>query len=109
MLKRQHRLKKQVDFLRVFKEGKRQQLDSLLIYQAPNNLDIARFGVVVSKKVSKKAVVRNKIRRSLLALLEPLQTNSKSEDVVITVIKFPNGESSAYRYFKPILERWRPL
>lgn len=109
MLKRQHRLKKQADFLCVFKEGKRRNIDSLIISERPNSLGIVRFGVVVSKKVSKKAVVRNKIRRSILAILEPYQQLSVSNDVVITVTKIPEGTASPYQYFLPIIRQWRSL
>jgi ribonuclease P protein component len=109
MLKRQHRLKKQADFLRVFKEGKRRNYESISVTQLTNSLGVPRFAVVVSKKVSKKAVVRNKIRRSVLAILEPYQRLPLSEDVVITITRLPNNPSSPYRYFQPIIKQWRSL
>ena len=35
-----------------------------------NNLDYSRFGIIVSLKVSKKAVIRNKIKRRIRAILK---------------------------------------
>lgn len=34
-----------------------------IVKTAPNNLALSRFGVVISKKVDKRAVVRNRMRR----------------------------------------------
>ena len=47
----------------------------------------SRFSVLVSKKVSKKAVVRNRIRRRLFAVIESElpQLISQPYDVVISV------------------------
>jgi ribonuclease P protein component len=109
MLKSRHRLKKQADFLRVLKEGKRYHDKSVAIAQLANFLGFPRFGVIVSKKVSKKAVVRNKIRRVILAILEPYQKLPLGEDIVITVTQLPDEQSSYYRYFEPIIKKWRAL
>jgi ribonuclease P protein component len=47
----------------VFKGGRRARHPLLGIVAAPNGLDHARLGLAVSRKVSRKAVVRNKIKR----------------------------------------------
>lgn len=39
------------------------------IKYSPNRLDVSRFTVVVGTKVSKKAVVRNKIKRQIRAII----------------------------------------
>jgi ribonuclease P protein component len=43
---------------------------SLIIRVRPNNLEESRFGFLVSKKVSKKAVARNNVRRRLQACVQ---------------------------------------
>lgn len=55
-------------------QGKRINTPHLLIIAAPNQNLGNRFAVVVSKKVSKSAVVRNRLKRRLRAALR-LQTS----------------------------------
>jgi ribonuclease P protein component len=70
MLPKNNRLKKTKDFETVFKTGKSIRNSFLALKVTQNNLDISRFAFVISKKISKKAVVRNKIRRRLSATIE---------------------------------------
>ncbi len=65
MLPRQHRLNKRLDIERVFKRGRSVFVGNLGLRLAPNNLKSSRFTVVVSLKVSKKAVERNLLKRRL--------------------------------------------
>ena len=48
-----------------------------------NNLDVSRFGFVVSLKISKKAVIRNKIKRSLREVVKDFKI--KGFDIIIMV------------------------
>ncbi|MEW6584114.1 MAG: ribonuclease P protein component [Nitrospirota bacterium] len=52
------------DFDSVFREGISQTSKHLVIYARPNELEINRVGLAVSRKVG-KAVARNRIRRLL--------------------------------------------
>lgn len=65
MLPKKHRLVKEKDFQGVFKKGKSFFTAELGIKVLANNLDVSRFGISVGLKISKKAVVRNKIKRRL--------------------------------------------
>lgn len=65
MLVFRNRLKKQKDFEDVFKNGRGFKQDLLYLKIKKNNLKSNRFGFIVSKKFSKKAVDRNKIKRIL--------------------------------------------
>lgn len=58
-------LKKRKDIERVFEKGKRFKEDFLILKITKNALSQTRFGFIVSKKVSKKATLRNKIKRKL--------------------------------------------
>lgn len=83
MLGKQHRLKKQKDFDAVAKEQSFFE-DFLVLKKAKNNTDVSRFGFVVSSKVSKKAVIRNKIKRRLRNIIkEHMQSIEKGYDIVI--------------------------
>jgi ribonuclease P protein component len=50
----------------------------------PNNLGENRYRIIVSKKVSKKAVVRNKIKRRIREILRCLDIKPGYDIVVIT-------------------------
>ena len=68
MLSRKNRLKKKKDFEQVFRRGETLKEGFLTLKLAKNNLKVTRFGFVISLKVSKKASLRNKIRRRLRAI-----------------------------------------
>ena len=65
MLAKENRLRLKNDFKRVFEKGKFYQEGFLAVKILSNDSDVSRFGFIVSKKISKKAVVRNKIKRRL--------------------------------------------
>lgn len=93
MLPKANRLKKKKDFERVFKKGKGFKQDSLYFKIFKNNLGLTRFGFVVSKKFSKKAIERNKIRRRLSEIVRiALPKLKKGIDVVIVVM--PGAEAN---------------
>ncbi|MBZ1345130.1 MAG: ribonuclease P protein component [Candidatus Nealsonbacteria bacterium] len=69
MLSKENRIKKKKDFERIFKEGQGFKEDFLFLKIAQNNLNISRFGFIVSKNFSKKAVFRNKMKRKLRELV----------------------------------------
>ena len=65
MLAKENRLRKERDFEAVFRNGKTFKEGFLVLKTIKNNLDTNRFGFIISQKVSKKATVRNKIKRKL--------------------------------------------
>ena len=84
MLKKQYRLTKNKDFEKVFKQSASAYAPSLGLKITVNNLERPRFAILVSKKVSKKAVDRNKIKRQIRNILrEDYATKVKNYDVVI--------------------------
>ena len=84
MLLKKYRLSKKKDFERIFKEGKYYRQDFVYFKIAKNNLEIRRFGFVVSLKISKKAVMRNKIRRRLSEIIRlRIQQIKPGLDIVI--------------------------
>lgn len=86
MLPKINRLKKEKDFKDVFDKGRGFKQDLLYLKIKNNDLKFSRFGFVISKKVSKKAVVRNKIKRRLREILKAkLPTIKKKIDGIIIV------------------------
>jgi len=86
MLKRENRLTKDNDFDAVFKKGKTAYSKILLVKSLPNNLPENRFGILVGTKISKQAVIRNKIKRQIRAAIESeLFLLNKGNDFIIVV------------------------
>ena len=69
MLFHKYRLTKNKDFERVAKKGQSVYARELALKWVKNGLDYSRFGIICSLKVSKKAVVRNRIKRRIRAIL----------------------------------------
>ncbi len=65
MLQKRNRLTSERDFGRIFKKGKTTHGNALSVRAVRNNLPESRVAFVVSTKVSKKAVVRNLLKRRL--------------------------------------------
>jgi ribonuclease P protein component len=68
ILKNLDRLQKRSDFLRVQAEGKKWTAPGAILQAAPGRKDQpARVGFTVTKRLDKRAVARNRIRRRLRA------------------------------------------
>ena len=65
MLLKENRLKNKKDFEYLFRKGLRFKEDFLELRVLRNKLKDSRFGFVVGKVVSKKATIRNKIKRRM--------------------------------------------
>ena len=84
MLAKKYKIAKKKDFERIFKQGKYYHQDFIGFKINKNNLEFSRFGFIVSLKISKKAVVRNKIRRQLNEIIRLKLKEIKSGfDIVI--------------------------
>lgn len=87
MLKQENRIRRDKEFDRVFKAGQSFYGKDLGFKLAKNDLKVSRFGILINTKVSKKAVVRNKIRRQLRAILyQKLPQILTGFDLVIIVL-----------------------
>ncbi len=92
MLKKENRISHEKDFDQVFKLGSSFYCKTIGIKVLNNDLGLSRLGVIVSTKVSKKAVVRNRIKRVLRDFFQKeLQNIIESRDVII--ITLPGIES----------------
>ncbi len=89
MLKKKYLVRKQKEFDQVFAEGRYVRDKELVLKVRENRLDFSRIGVVVSSKVSKKAVFRNKLRRQLKGIFLKDQKKIKTgyDLVVISLNK----------------------
>ncbi|TJX13666.1 ribonuclease P protein component [Tissierella creatinini] len=61
---KKYRIRKNLEFKRVYSGGKNYWNRNLTLYIKKNNLDESRFGITITKKIG-NAVVRNRIRRRI--------------------------------------------
>ncbi len=95
MIKKNKRIKKNRDYEEIFKKGKSSFGGILGLKILKNNLGINRFGVIVSTKVSKKAVKRNQIKRKIRYILKKHDEKLKigNDVVVITLPSIRNSKT----------------
>jgi ribonuclease P protein component len=78
MLPRENRLSEEFDFRRLRREGQRSGTPFFNFFLIPNQKGPARFGFVVSSRVSKLATRRNRLKRILRAQVEELLPGIRS-------------------------------
>jgi len=101
-LSKKYRLKKRKDFEEVFKKGIYCSGSCISIKLKRNNLNISRFGIVVGSRISKKAVIRNKIKRRISeAIRLNLPQLKKGFDVI--VLTKPEVVDKKYQEIENIL------
>lgn len=87
MLTKNRRLVKEKDFQKTFKRGKSFYAKFFGVRAVANNLAHNRYGIVISTKVSKKAVERNKLKRQIRAMLKGFDKSLNSGyDLIIMVL-----------------------
>lgn len=90
MFPQKYRLLKKKDFHSVLEKGRFINNKFLYVKLIKNNKDSCRFGIIVSKKISKKAVVRNKIKRQIREIIRkniPFIINQEQLDLIIIAKK----------------------
>lgn len=104
MLCNRNRLRKKREVERVLKEGKGFKEEFLILKVKKNKLEELRFGFIVSQKVSKKAVVRNKIKRRLREVVkEEIKGIKKGFDIIL--IALPKTETKDFQDIRKTIEK----
>ena len=86
MLAKKNRLTKDRDFDLVFKKGRTIDGKFVFFKLGKNDLQISRFGFIIGKKISKKAAVRNKIKRMLREIIkEKMEKIKPGFDIIVGV------------------------
>jgi len=104
MLSKENRLKKKKDFERVLREGRGFKEDFLIFKFIKNNLNQSRFGFIISLKVSKKATLRNKIKRQLREIVRKKLQKIK-EGIDVLLITQPGFENRDFFEIEEILNK----
>ncbi|NEP15973.1 MAG: ribonuclease P protein component [Leptolyngbya sp. SIO4C1] len=109
-LARQYRLRSPKAFTQVYRAGKRAGARCLAIKalklpeQAQSGCSGSRFGISISRKVSKKAVVRNRIKRQIRAALRSLLPQVQAGWQVVISVRSA-GAACQYDEFLRELEK----
>jgi ribonuclease P protein component len=94
---------KRKEFKEVLKDGKVFKNDGLVMKVIFKEGE-KKIGFLISKKISKKAVVRNKLKRRLRELLREKFGNLK-EGLRIVFIPLPSLEKKNFKELKEVLEK----
>jgi ribonuclease P protein component len=99
MLKKINRLKRKKDFEEIFQNGKALRNSFLVLKLKKNTVKDSRFAFVVSQKVSKKAVERNKIRRRMSEIIKVEVKNIKTGTDFVFIVT-PAAKGKDFSQFK---------
>ncbi|MCK5475746.1 MAG: ribonuclease P protein component [Candidatus Pacebacteria bacterium] len=104
MLKKELRIRKQKDFENIYSKGVYCSEGFLAVKFIGNKELFSRFGFIVSKKISKKAVERNRIKRILRESIRLSKSQIKKGYDIILITR--NGiESRTYREISNTVEK----
>ncbi|MEA2064727.1 MAG: ribonuclease P protein component [Patescibacteria group bacterium] len=109
MLAKKYCLKGKANFEKVFKQGSKCFIELFGIRMLKNNLGYSRFGIIISSKISKKAVVRNKIKRRISEIFRLNLKNFRSGFDVIIICRKPILEVTYQDIEKEILSSTKKL
>ena len=109
-LPKAHRLRDRKDYRAVYEQGIRRyspHLTLIALFPKENkgvaSIPATMFGISISKKVSKKAVVRNRIKRQIEGVIRTYLQSINPGGKVIIVVK-PKAIECKYEHFLRELE-----
>ena len=93
MLPKENRLKKKKEFEAIFENGRTIKGKNIIVKYLGNGLEYTKVGFIVSKKVFKKAVERNRIKRQLR---EAVKSTDLKRGLSIIIIALPTIKDVPY-------------
>jgi ribonuclease P protein component len=105
-----NRLKRRSDFQTVYSKGIRRSSRHFVIKAFPaktsavTEFSDTKIGISISRKVSKKAVVRNRLKRQIRAVFHCLLPKISSPWLIIVIVK-PEAKECKYEHFLRELEK----
>lgn len=85
----------------IINKGKKIYSESFLIKRKENNINHNRFAVVVSKKISKRAIARNLIKRRFTnAIKKNLENSIDDNDVFYDYVFIVSPKQDEFNYQK---------
>ena len=85
-MKKENRVKKNEDFSKIIGRKNSVANKSFIVYSAQNEMNHARLGISVSKKLG-NAVIRNKIKRQIRSMADEIVDLNLTNDYIIIARK----------------------
>ncbi|MDP2737046.1 MAG: ribonuclease P protein component [bacterium] len=104
MLAKRSRLVKEKDFKKIFKAGKSLHTKIFSIKVLDNGLEVNRYGIIISAKVSKKAVERNRLKRQFGEAIKNFDKKLISGFDLVFMVS-PTALKQEYKFIKSELEK----
>jgi ribonuclease P protein component len=106
-LPKRYRLTSPKEFSRVYKAGRQASTNHLVVkcIESPReqpNLGCSRFGITISQKVSKRAVVRNRLKRQVRAALQSLIPQLRQNLWVVIVLRSSAIECDYWQFLQEL-------
>lgn len=99
---------KSKDFRSFFKNAKKLSTPNISFYLKPNQLEIARLGMVVKKKYVRTAVGRNRIKRIIREQVRSKIIHFLGHDLVIFINK-PRDKETFVHFRSDLETQWSKL
>lgn len=87
MLNKKYRINNKEDYNYIYKNGKKIQGRYIIVFVTSNHLTYSRFGIVSSKKVG-NAVIRNRAKRQVRAIIQKNWDQIKSGNDFVIVTRY---------------------
>lgn len=112
-LPKKHRLAHRRHFSKVYRFGKqranRHFAVKVLMHSSAFSDDSPRFGITVSQKVSKRSVIRNRLRRQVRAAIQVLLCRITKPCWVVIVLRPPAIECDYWQFLRELEELFSEL
>jgi len=103
------RLRRRVDYLRCYRQGRRRHGTLLILYFVPNELSHPRVGITASRKIG-KAVVRHRLKRRVKEIYRRWKERDQLPSLDLVVHLKPAAGPSDFRALREeMLRLLRPL
>jgi ribonuclease P protein component len=103
MLKKSIRIAKAKDWQTLYRRGRTVFGRGIVLKTLKSGSDISRFGVVVGTKVSKRATIRNRLKRQIRAIISQNYDKTRSGYDTIIITR-PDLAKKAFAEIKNALE-----
>lgn len=104
-LPRQHRLRRRGDYLDCYRRGRRKGGRYSTLFFVPNSLSHPRLGITASRKVAKRAVDRQRLKRRVREIYRRWDQRTQLPPVDLVVNLKPDAKGAGFDELRSALER----